>query len=75
MGGGMFLDYEAADLRWRNSILAAGLRGFAEIAPGLVRRKLATRRHEDSSPPDTILLLAKPQFQSVEFTWTKLSRQ
>jgi hypothetical protein len=48
MGGGMFLDYEAANLRWHNSILAAGLRGFAEIALGLVGRKLAIRRHEDS---------------------------
>jgi hypothetical protein len=48
MGGGMFLDYEAANLRWHNSILAAGLRGFAEIALGLVGRKLAIRHHEDS---------------------------
>jgi hypothetical protein len=43
----MLVDYEAADLRWRNSILAAGLRGFAEIVLGLLGKKLATRRHED----------------------------
>jgi len=63
----MFLDYEAADLRWGNSMLAAGLRGSAEIAPGLVGRKLAIRRHEDSFASGYNLTLAKPQFQSVEF--------
>jgi len=42
------LDYEASDLGWHDHIFAARLPGLAEIAPCLVGRKLATRRHEDS---------------------------
>ena len=38
-GGGVFLDYEAADLRRRDRILAAGFGGFAEVALGVVLRK------------------------------------
>ncbi len=37
--GGVFLDYEAAEFRWRDGILAAGFGGFAEIALGLIGEK------------------------------------
>ena len=46
--GGVFLNYEATDLRRRDSILAAGFGGFAEIALGLIGGKFVIRRHEDS---------------------------
>ena len=46
--GGVFLDYEATDLRWRDRILAAGFGGLAQIALGLVRGKFVIRRHEGS---------------------------
>ena len=42
--GGVFLDDEAADLRWRDSILAAGFGGFAEITLGLIGGKLFCSR-------------------------------
>jgi hypothetical protein len=47
-GGRVFLDYEAADLRWRDSILAARFGGFGEITLRLIGGKFVIRRHEDS---------------------------
>jgi len=44
----VFLDYEAADLRWRDSILAARFGSVAEIALGLIWGKFAVRCHENS---------------------------
>jgi hypothetical protein len=61
--GGVFLDYEAADIRWRDSILAARFGGFAEITLGLIGGKIVPR-HEDL-PPDIILPLPMLRVQSV----------
>jgi hypothetical protein len=41
----MLLDDIAADLRGHDGILAAGLRGFAEIALGLIMGKFTVYRH------------------------------
>jgi hypothetical protein len=46
--GGMFLNYEAANLGWRDGILAAGFGGFVEVALGLIGGKFAIRRHDKS---------------------------
>ena len=62
---GVFLDYEAADLRRRDSILAAGFGGFAEIALGLIRGKLVIRRHENRLPPDIFLPVPMARLQSI----------
>jgi len=63
--GGVFLDYEATDLRWRDSILAAGFGGLAKIALGLIRGKFIIRRHEDSLASRYNLPLPLPCLQRV----------
>jgi hypothetical protein len=46
--GGVFLDYETADLRWRDRVLAAGFGGFAKIPLGLIGGKFVIHRQEDA---------------------------
>src|SRR5262249_40564463 len=55
MRGGVLLDYEAANLRGRNSFFPTGLTGLGKVAFGPIRRQLTICSHQSYCISDQVL--------------------